>query len=432
MIQEIVPLLPLQKTMLYKILSQPDSRVFSEQWRYKVTGLIDVVLMKKAWIDTMNSFDVLHGIFQWKDRKEPVFLIQKEVNTFIRIYNLKHIAEDQKQVQADLIARNEYLDTVDLEKMPVRAAIIFFDDRHCEWIVISNHILFDGWSNSLIMTDWIERYRAYCCGRIPNLVQQQLAYSDYVQYVCREQENQRHEKFWRRYLHGCGSSSVVKYRDKGAHRIVNICLTKSEIEQIDRFCRINNCTFSTVLYTVWALLLYTEKSGHSVIIGVTVSGRNFTTKPGIDRLPGLLAKTLPLRVNLGNNPLLREVLNQIRVDLIEIEEHMHVDPMIWLDILPDIQDCFREGLTIQNYPVQQYGSDSEFDCVIEFYHSNFYSDMDFAVSVKTFHSPISLQIVYCSERYSLSDVYQRMEIYRRILRQLTEAEGDFSNIRSLN
>lgn len=230
-IMEIVPLLALQKTMLHQIISQPSCHAYCEQWRYKITGKLDIETMKRAWKDTMDYFDVLHGIFQWKNRKEPVFIIQKESKVICHTYYLqKNIKECEKQMWADEIALREYLNPVDLEDAPIRIAISIFDDSHCEWIVTSNHILFDGWSNSLIMNDWIGRYRTYCCHQIPDHLEQSLSYSDYVRYVCQEQINQQHTEFWQNYLRGCASLPTSTQRGRGKHQVEKIPLSKHEVK----------------------------------------------------------------------------------------------------------------------------------------------------------------------------------------------------------
>ncbi|GFI56229.1 surfactin synthase subunit 2 [Clostridiales bacterium] len=423
-ILEIVPLLPLQKTMLYKILSNPSIPVFGEQWRYKVTGRIDVSLIEKAWQKTINSYDILHGVFQWEHRKSPVFLILKSAVNRCQIYHLENFKEADKTKQADRIAWKEYHNPVNLNELPIRMTITLLSENCCEWIITSNHILFDGWSNSIIMNNFIHNYFTLCDNRKIQTQSKGQAYSDYVRYVYQEQNNSQHINYWKNYINGYIFSQPYTRKRKNGNRIEQFPLTESQIQMIQRFCRLNGFTLSVVLYTIWASLLYIENPRKTIIIGATVSGRNLLPC-SYDDVVGLLAKTLPMQISFDNNSSIVDIMTGIRTDLIDIEEHMHVTPEIWLDILPNIQECFSEGLTIQNYPVQAYNNKGEIDFQIEFYQSNYYTDMDFSISIKTFIQPNSLEINYSADRYSSKMVHHRINLYLHILQsliQLTQSE----------
>ncbi len=420
-ILEVVPLLPLQKTILFRILSKPGFPLFAEQWRYKITGRLNIVLMEQAWKKTINSFEILHGSFLWKNVKEPIFIIQKEVENPCRIFSLENTPVKYKRKKASLIAWEEYQNPVDLEVLPIRMAVTILSAEHYELIVTSNHILFDGWSNAIIMNQLMQNY----CALQKNYKmasEKRPIYSDYIRSVYQEQNDPRHTGFWEGYLQGIRPLTAHPRRNKLGNCRAHIPVKEETVQQIQKFCQSNNCTVSVILYTVWTLLLYIEKPCKTVITGATVSGRSTLPASQLG-LAGLLAKTLPLRVNFNKEQSVKNIMKDICYDLIAIEEHMHVNPIVWQKILPDIDTYFREGLTIQNYPVQRHGSQNKCDWSIEFYHSFYHSDMDFSISVKTYIAPFTLEISYAPEQYSEASVYKRLNLFLHILNQLVHSDS---------
>lgn len=420
-IKEIVPLLPIQQSMLYSILSKPDYNVFAEQWRYKIYGKIEVKRMEKAWNETLFHFNILQGVFRWKNLKTPVFLLLQHEDVSCKVYDLQECHESEKQEYADSIARSEFENPVNIEDMPIRMAITVFDCQHVEWVITSNHILFDGWSNSLVMS---ELWRYYTLQKNKKSITQQpfIQYSDYVKHILREKENSRYIEFWKDYLFGyqpCLSSSSY-HTHSTEHKLEYIPLSNTFQNQLNTFCQKNNCSLAVVLYTAWAFLLFVETGNTDVVTGVTVSGRNNQKISNILEMVGLLAQNMPLRIQCLPDKTISSIMRKIQEDIINIEKNMNVDSSIWLEILPDIKNVFNEGLIIQNYPVKALTLNNDTDFKIKFYHSFYYSDMDFALSIKMFFKPYQFEISYLQNKYSAETVIKRMNRFINILQQLIE------------
>ncbi len=409
-IEDIIPLLPLQKTLLYSMLSHPTSYRYYEQWQYTYRGPVDVAKMINAWRLTRKKFDLLRGVFHWEGIKEPVLIIFSDKSEKERIYDLTN-----KKVNPDNIAWEEWNDRVDIRTNPVRFAIVILSDDHCEWIINSNHILFDGWSNAIIMNYLLQSY-INLCSDLYKKDEIEVKYRECFLYAKKGFANNEHENFWEKYLDGYKPRDYeVIQKGKENSRV----LLPIEQELMDELYKLSiniGCSIPVILYAGWALMTSIKRNCSEVLIGVTTSGRKLMSEKKAKETVGLLIGTVPMRVFLKPNIKIERLLKEIQQDLLALEDHVFVDPLYLNKLVPDLNKIYSEILTIQNYPVN-CSNNSIYSLT---FHSSIYEPgAEIATSIKTFMDRMDLEISYYSDIYSRKDIKNKFSLYFDILKKIT-------------
>jgi len=87
-------------------------------------------------------------------------------------------------------------------------------------------------------------------------------------------------------------------------------------DQIQKLSGSMNVTMSTIVETVWGILLQKYNRNTDVVFGKVVSGRNASI-PGIEQAVGLFINTIPTRVKCEESTTAKELFKQMQQQAIE-------------------------------------------------------------------------------------------------------------------
>ena len=171
-------------------------------------------------------------------------------------------------------------------------------------IISSHHILYDGWSNGIILIELFNAYNALWWGDEPLQLPAKTKFKEYVQWIS-EQDTGRQKKYWTVYLKGIerGTQFPIKKNKKKQEQLgsqqkaetYQVILPTKVNKRLDLFTRKYKVTTASVLYSAWGVLLQKYTNNDDVLFGTTVSGRSANIKD-IETIVGLFINTLPLRV----------------------------------------------------------------------------------------------------------------------------------------
>ena len=78
-IEDIYPLSPMQKGMLFHILYSQESGVYYEQSAWEIAGALDMAAFRQAWTLLIARHPVLRTSFLWEELDEPVQVVVDRV-----------------------------------------------------------------------------------------------------------------------------------------------------------------------------------------------------------------------------------------------------------------------------------------------------------------------------------------------------------------
>ncbi|WP_411268961.1 condensation domain-containing protein, partial [Pseudomonas chlororaphis] len=195
----------------------------------------------------------------------------------------------------DSLATAERQRGFELDAVPLlRLTLVRLDDQRHHLIYTNHHILMDGWSNSQLLGEVLQRY----AGQLPNHAPGR--YRDYIGWLQR-QDAQACENFWKEQLQALDEptrltqalSRVAEIPAGTGHGKHHRELDLAQTARLGEFARQQKVTINTLVQAAWLLLLQRCTGQESVVFGATVAGRPAELK-GIEQQVGLFINTLPV------------------------------------------------------------------------------------------------------------------------------------------
>ena len=360
-IEDIIALTPMQEGMLFHYLKAPASKVYLEQLSLHISGEIDIDIFQEAWNFVVETNEMLRAVFRWEKVKNPVQMILKEYQLGLKYYDfsLSNPAEKQKKLAETKIKVQEEGFQLQ-QRVPFRVTLCKLEKGKYEMILTHHHILYDGWSNGIILKEFFNAYHTLICGRtLP--VTRKSKFREFVKYLRQNfslQEQSQQEKFWKEYLQNYEINAGLPVKTGKVKQIDGVkeqsfTITREITGKLEKLVQAGKITLASVFYTSWGLLLQKYNDCEDVVFGTTVSGRSPGIK-GIEEMVGLFINTLPLRVNARADEKIEDLLFQINEHLRRREEYSNT-PLVKIKEYSGLnhrQELFDTLIVIENYPLE--------------------------------------------------------------------------------
>ncbi|VVP89727.1 non-ribosomal peptide synthase/polyketide synthase [Pseudomonas fluorescens] len=359
-VEDIYPLSPMQQGMLFHTLYAQQSGDYINQMCVAVDGL-QVERFREAWQAAMDSHEVLRSGFVWEgDLPCPLQVIHKGLQVPFSVFDWRD-RSDLPQALRDLeLAQRQQ--GFDLHAAPLlRLVVVRVAAERYQLIYTSHHILMDGWSNSQLLGEVLQRYH----GQAP--VMGTGRYRDYIEWLAR-QDAQVTENFWKGQLadfetptylaDAVARSADTTVAGQGEHLLT---LDSEVTAELNRFARAQKVTVNTLVQAAWLLLLQRYTGQDTVAFGATVSGRPAQLS-GVEGQIGLFINTLPIIASPRAEQRLPQWLQQVQAQNLLLREQEHTplfDIQRWAG--QSGEALFDNILVFENYPIaealQQAASD---------------------------------------------------------------------------
>ncbi len=242
-------------------------------------------------------------------------------------------------------------------EIPLRATLFRVSDDEHVLVAVVHHIAADGWSVTPLVADLGEAYEARRRGRVPGWAPLAVQYVDYTLWQ-RAQFGELADPgsviagqlaYWEQALAGMPERLVlptdrpypVVADQRGAR--VELDWSAQLQQRVARVAREHNATSFMVVQAGLAVLLGALGAGRDVAVGFPIAGRR---DPALDGLVGFFVNTLVLRVDLGGDPTVSELLNQVRARSLAAYEHQDVPFEVLVERLNPIR-------SLAHHPVVQ-------------------------------------------------------------------------------
>ncbi|MYM92147.1 hypothetical protein GTP91_33900, partial [Rugamonas sp. FT82W] len=147
-------------------------------------------------------------------------------------------------------------------------------------------------------------------------------------------------------------------------------------------------TLGVLLQAIWGLILARWSGRDDVVFGIVASGRSLAT-PGIERLVGMFANTLPVRVRLEQDDTLATLLARLQrqSDAGSAYDHVGLAAIQAASALP--AGLLDHLLVLENFPAGDAAADTGFSVVAA--HAAERTNYDFGILV---HDDAELRITF--------------------------------------
>ncbi|HEJ4829649.1 TPA: non-ribosomal peptide synthase/polyketide synthase [Pseudomonas aeruginosa] len=350
-VEDLYPLSPMQQGMLFHSLYQQEAGDYINQLRVDVDGL-HPESFRAAWQAALDEHDVLRSGFLWQGAfQTPLQVVRKRVEVPFSVLDWR--GREDLAAALDELAAGEGRLGFDLSEAPLlRLVLVRTDEERYHLIYTNHHILMDGWSNSQLLGEVLQRYRGETPPRSGG------RYRDYIAWLQR-QDAALAEAFWLPRLRQLDEptrlgQSIAQARQRGkgyAERLRE--LDGEQTRRLAELAREQKITVNTLVQAAWLMLLQRYTGQDSVAFGATVAGRPAELN-GIEEQIGLFINTLPVIATPLPQQSLASWLQAVQGENLALREFEHTP-------LYDIQRWAGQGgealfdniLVFENYPVSQ-------------------------------------------------------------------------------
>jgi len=303
-IEALVPLSPSQQGMLLECLgSQPGLHV--EQTVFSLSPNLNVAAFRSAWRTIIDRHAILRTAFVWSAKTDPVQVVLNRVEVPLTVEDWRGSSSgEQKQRMQAYLESDRELGFVPKRAPLLRLALFRTSDASHRFVLTTHHLLLDGWSLSVVLSEALTVYEANVRNQAAELPPVR-PYREYISWL-RAQDQTVAKEYWSTTLAGFKRATALGRElpfpedpDSVPEGFGDIqtALSAETAATLDGLARQAQVTLSTLLAGIWGILLCAYGGNRDVLFGSTVSGRP-PSLPGVLSMVGLFINTVPLRLNV--------------------------------------------------------------------------------------------------------------------------------------
>lgn len=357
-IEDILALTPTQEGLLFHYRSGMDAGSYAQHLLIRFAGELDVDAIRAAWRHVALTNEMLRTVFRWEKLEHPVqiVLLERDIPIAVRDCSAEDEAEREKRVESAFEA--ERLQPADPAEAPFRVLVCVLDERSFALILSWHHILFDGWSNGILLKEFVQAYDACLAGTEPRFTRK-TRFRSFVSW--HQRANREAERsYWKEALGGLGERALLPFRTAAAAEASRsrepgafaMPLGPETVAGLNAYAKQAGTTAATVFYAVWALLLHKYGGVRDVVFGTTVSGRTPEVE-GIEQMVGMFINTAPLHVQVDEDAAVEEIVRGVGEALRRREPHACApltDIARWSGA-DGVDGLFDTIVVLDNYPL---------------------------------------------------------------------------------
>jgi len=356
-IESIFPLLPMQEAfMLARQHAERDPGVL--QATYHLEGQLELAAFEQSLQAVFQRHELLRASIQTRTDKSPLMVTWKNVNPQIALTDLSGLAKEQQDVQCATVGEQELTSGLVLNKAPAhRFHLLKLGDEAHQLLWTFHHVFLDGWSNSIVIRDWLNEYQGMQLGNTLGFVGTPLRYSDFLAWR-KTLSTADQAMFWKEHFadyagHQKIFGSLATYGGgASALRHLQGSPTEAEAKRLNELLQAHQLTPNSIAIAAWALALADLCGDDDLAFATTVSGRAIPVD-GIENTVGLFSNISPIRVSIDKGATVSAWIESIRNRQFELQqyERMPLDDISTQCKLARDRVMLETLLVVENFPV---------------------------------------------------------------------------------
>ena len=427
-VQDIYPLSPLQKGLLFHALFDPRAGTYVERVSWSIHGELDVELFRRAWESVVHNHAILRTGFLVEGLDEPLQVVRRQVKLPWEQLDWQTLGVAEQSALFDALLDDERRCGFKLSEAPLmRLKLVRIAPNHRRFLWSYHHLLLDGWSVALVLREVSEGYEALRRGN-PLPPTNSRPYRDYIAWLQR-QDVRRAESYWRETLRGFAaptqigvnsSSSRETFTPEDRYLTHFIDLSDETTGGMEALARQHHLTLNPLVQGAWAILLSRYSGEEDVLFGSVVSGRP-TELSGAERMVGLFINTLPLRVLVPPTTCVLEWLQQFQQQQVRMWQFEYSSlPQVqqWSEVRAG-NPLFESIVVFRNLPVDESLREQGMGIRIDsLEHHDMATGHPLVMGI-VLEKTLRLQITYDRQRYDEATIRRMLAHMEQLLEAIT-------------
>jgi len=405
----------------------PNQATYNLPIAVHLQGTFKRVVLEQTLPLLIQRHEILRTAFLTKEG-QPYLVIQPHVDVTINYQDfrpLPPLEQEEKLNQAILADTHK---PFDLKQLPL-FRVSLFQMAADEHVLLFNfhHIIFDGWSRSILWQDLFSLYES-CLNQTPNTLPELTThYVDYAMWQQQRLQGEFYDKqvgYWQKQLSGTLPLLELptdwprppKQDFSGGHQTLTLSVELSV--KLQTLSQNEGCTLFMVLLAAFQLLLHRYSGQDDIIVGSPIATRQ---QSETEQMIGMFLNNLVLRGHIVKTATFREFLRQTRQTTLEAYTHQELPFEKLVEVLqpprdPSRSPIFEVMLNLLNLPQAQFNLA---DLTIT-RHSLPYLDSNFSMTLYVLEKPsgLTFDLVYQRALFSAERMAYLLAQFEHLLEQI--------------
>ncbi|HEU4963514.1 MAG TPA: amino acid adenylation domain-containing protein, partial [Bacilli bacterium] len=157
-----------------------DDATYNMPFAFRLRGALHVAALEQSLQTIVDHHEALRTTFTQIDG-EPMQVIHEHLNVPLTRIDLRELAQEHREAEAQQLFTAESYRPFDLEKGPlVRASLVQIGEADFLFQLNLHHIVTDGWSNGVLMRQLSDLYASFAQWEKGSLPELPIQYADYT------------------------------------------------------------------------------------------------------------------------------------------------------------------------------------------------------------------------------------------------------------
>ena len=361
----VLPLSYAQQRLWFIDRLEPGSAAYDMPFGVRLKGELEKQAALRALQEVARRHEILRTRFPEVDGV-PVQKIAAGIDLALEELDLCEWDKQEREEELNRIAKSEALRPFDLGTGPLlRVRLLRLAPREHVLLVTTHHIVFDGWSGTVLVREFSLLYEAFVRGKPSPLPDLEIQYADFAAWERSWLQGpvlDEHLSYWRRQLADLPALDLPHDRPRPpikGHQgaVVTFEPERETTMRLHELAQREDATLFMVMLAAFQMILGKHTGVQDVPVGAVIANRNRTETEG---LLGLFVNTLVLRSRLDPDLSFRDLLRQVRRTTLDAYQNPDVPfEKIVEQVLPgrnmNQTPLFQAMLVFQNVPAARAG-----------------------------------------------------------------------------
>ena len=343
---------------------EPNSPLYNIPFDLHIRGPLDESALQRAIAGLAARHEVLRTSFVSVEG-EARAVVEDRPTIDVPIVDLSHLAPAARRSEGLRQWDAEASKPFDLSKGPLfRARLLRLANAEHVLLITIHHIIYDGWTPSIIQGELAALYEEESTGRPAELSPLVIQYADYASWQRRWVESPaiaRDLAYWQEHLAGAPELEIPTDHPRPPDQtyrgeMITFDLDAELIDSLRALSRSQSVTLFTTMLAAICILMQRYSGQDDVVIGTPTSGRK---RAEIRGLIGYFNNMLPVRCDLSGDPTFVELMHRVRRVVAGALDHDELPFEKMVEVLRPDRDLARNPLfqvaySHQNTPQEGY------------------------------------------------------------------------------
>ncbi|MFN6478156.1 non-ribosomal peptide synthetase [Nostoc sp. DedQUE07] len=313
-----LPLSYAQQRLWFLDQFEPNSPFYNIPIALRLVGNLNRAGLEQSLQEIIHRHEALRTNFITVN-EQPTQIIQTETNWKVSVVECQHLSATEQAIATQKLVQQNTIEPFDLSQGAlIRATLVVLSETEHILLMCMHHVVSDGWSMSMFVSELATLYNAYAQGRPSPLVPLTLQYADFAIWQRQWLQGnvlQRQLNYWQQQLASAPALlSLPTDRPRPAVQTFagatqEFTLSVELSHRLIKLSQEQGCTLFMTLLAAYDTLLYRYTGQEDILVGSPIANRD---RSEIEGLIGFFVNPLVMRTNLAGNPSFSELLSRVR------------------------------------------------------------------------------------------------------------------------